>query len=314
MAGPGGGGFGGGGGRGFGGGGFGGGGFGGGGRGFGGPHFHHHGPHFHGGWFFRPRYHYYGGGCLGGLLGMMLMPVIFILVAISLLVSSLGSAFGSITTGGPIMYDENAIQDYANVQYMTEFGAQTDSEDALMIVFLVEDENYYEYAYIAWCGDHLNGKINEMFGSNGSAFGNAILGSAINSNSYKYSLDSGIAQVMGVMQARVEALGLESSLTCGHEAGEYRSHLINHTALDMTADTVNAALESFTASTGIPVAVVVEDAEEVLPRNFDYFSVLVALIFLGVGVFMIVRMVKERDEAKKNKNGKENDDNYNRYA
>ena len=315
MAGPGGGGFGGGGGRGFGGGGFGGGGFGGGGRGFGGggrgfggPHFHHHGPHFHGGWFFGPRYRYYGGGCLGGLLGVMLMPIIFIIVAVGLLVSTFSSALA----GGAITYNENVFQDYANEQYMTEFGAQTDSEDALMIVFLIEDEQYYDYAYIAWCGDHLNGRIREMFGSNGSAFGNAILGSAINSNSYKYSLDSGIAQVMGVMQARVEALGLENSLTCGHGAGEYRSHLINRSNMDMTAATVNAALESFTASTGIPVAVVVEDADEVLPR--DYTSVFIALIFLGVGVFMIVKTVKARDEAKKNKNGKENDDNYNRYA
>ena len=39
-----------------------------------------------------------------------------------------------------------------------------------------------------------------------------------------------------------------------------------------------------------------------------------SLIFLGVGVFMIVKTVKARDEAKKNKNSKENDENYNRYA
>ena len=303
MAGPGGGGFGGGGGRGFGG-GFGGGGFGGGGRGFGG---HHHG--FHGGWFFGPRY--YGGGCLGGLLGMFIAPIFLIVFAILMLVGSLGSAFHSVTTGGAIAYDENAFQDYANEQYYAEFGAEKDSEDQLLLVFLIEDEQYHDYAYIAWCGDHINGRINAMLGAEGTRLGSAVQNSAINASSYKYSLDSGIAQVIGTMQEHIEALGLASSLSCDSAPSDYRSHLINRANIEMTDETVNAALEDFTAATGIAVAVVVEDADEVLPRDFDYVSVFIALLFLVIAVVMIVQAVKQKD--KKKRDG-DNDDNYNRYA
>ena len=295
MAGPGGGGFGGGGGRGFGGGGGFGGGFGGGGRGFGGGyHHHHHGPHFRGGWFFGPRF-YYGGGCLGGLLGMMFAPIILILVAGGLLLSSFGSAFHSLSTGGDIAYNEEALQDYANAQYFAAFGAEKDSEDQLLLVFLIEDEQYYDYAYIAWCGDHIQGKIGAMFGAEGTRLGSAIQNSAINSSTYKYSLDSGIAQVMGTMQGHIEALGLESSLICNSGASNANSsYLINRANIDMTADTVNAALESFTEATGIPVIVVVEDAEEVLPKNFDWFSVIIAGVLIVIAIVLIVKAFKNR--------------------
>lgn len=239
---------------------------------------------------------------------MLIAPIFLIMFAAILLLSTFGSAFGSITTGGAIAYDENVFQDFANEQYMMEFGSAADSEDALLLVFLVEDEAYYEYAYIAWCGDHINSRVNSMFGSNGSKFGTAVANSAINSGSYKYSLDSGIAQVVDIMQAHIESLGLESSLTCKTGAGTYQPRLINYTNLDMTEDTVNSALASFTEATGIPVAVVVEDAEEVFPRNFDYTSVIVAIVFIVAAVFFIVNAVKKKDQ-------KENtDDNYNRYA
>lgn len=241
---------------------------------------------------------------------MMITPVILILFSIGMLFSTFSSAFGSLATGGELTYSENELQDYANEQYMAEFGATADSEDALMLVFLVEDEEYYEYAYIAWCGDHINSRINTMFGAAGSKLGNAIAGSAINSSSYKYSLDSGIAQVVDTMQDHVAALGLESSLTCGNEAASGHSHLINHTALDMTAETVDAALESFTAATGIAMSVVVEDADEVFSRDFDYFSVIIAVIFIGIAIYMIVKAVNRKDR----KDKRDEDDNYNRYA
>ncbi len=242
---------------------------------------------------------------------MFITPIFLVVFAIIMLASTFGSAFGSLTTGGEIAYNENVLQDYANAQYFAEFGGEKDSEDQLLLVFLIEDEQYYDYAYIAWCGDHIQGKIKAMLGAEGTRLGSAIQNSAINGSSYKYSLDSGIAQVMGTMQGHIEALELESSFICDSAPSQYPSHLINRANIDMTEDTVNAALESFTAATGIAVAVVVEDAEEVLPRDFDYVSVFIALLFLVIAAVMIVQAVKQKD--KKKRDG-DNDDNYNRYA
>lgn len=328
MPGPGGGSRGGGGGRGFGG-GFGGGGgsfgggFGGGGRGFGGGHHHHHhGPHFHGGWFFGPR-RYYGGGCLGGMLGLMMAPIILILFAAVMLMSVFGSAFGSITTGGEIYYDENVYRDYANQQYAEYFGDLEDYEDGLVIVIAVEEVEYYDYAYIAWMGDNIDYNVNEMFGARGTELGNAIESSAINSGSYKYALDSGIASVMRKMQQHVTAAGLENNLTCKHNYNDFESRLVNKTNMDITPNTVNSALTSFTQATGIPVIVVVEDAEEILPRSFDWLSVIIAGIFIIVAIVLIVKAVKSRPKKQEddgsyhgsngnnnNYNGNYNNNNY----
>ena len=326
MPGPGGGSRGGGGGRGFGG-GYGGGGgsyggggrgFGGGGRGFGGPH--HHGPYYrrpYYGGFWGPRRHYYGGGgCLGGFLGLMMLPIILILVAGLLFVSMFGTALGVATSGGNITYDENTLQDYANEQYAAEFGQATDYEDYLLLVFLVEDEEYYEYSYIAWVGDHINYNINEMFGNNGSALGNAISASAINSNSYKYSLDSGIASVVNTMQNKILALGLPSSYTCGKSAVEYDSHLTNKTSMEITASTVETALDQFTESTGIPIVVVVEDADEVLSKTitpYELFSVVVCVALIVVAIVIIVKRVKKYKKDGGNQNNNQGNNNYNNY-
>lgn len=309
MPGPGGGSRGGGGGRGFGGfgggsSGFGGGGrgFGGGGRGFGGPHYHR--PHY-GGWFFGPRY-YGGGGCLGGLMGLMLAPIILIMLAVIMIFSIFGSAFNLVTTGGELTYDENVFQDYADSQYAAEFGMTKDYEDNLLIVFAVEDNEYYQYAYIAWCGDHIDTRISNMFGSNGTKLGNAISSSAINSNSYKYSLDSGIASVINTMQGHIAALGINSSFTCKTESVDYDSHLTNKTELDLTEETVNAALEEFTAATGIPIVVVVDDIDDIFPKTIsasDIFSLIIAVALIVVAIVLIVKAVKKKNSGGNDGNG-----------
>ena len=321
MPGPGGGSRGGGGGRGFGG-GFGGGGFGGGHRGgpggFGPRGPYHYGPrhHFYGGWG-RP-YRYggfgYGGGCLGGLLGLMLMPIILIVFAALMLFSVFGSAFNSVTTGGEIYYDENVYQDYADAQYAEYFGSLEDYEDGLVIVFAVENVNYSDYAYIAWVGDHVDYKINEMFGHSGTEFGNAIESSAINATSYKHSLDSGIAAVMRKMEDHITALGLEDNYTCKHDYSSFNSRVVNKTDLNVTPDTVNSALLEFTQATGIPVVVIIEDAEEVLPKQFDYFSVFAAVVMIIIAIVLIVGALKNRKK-KNNDDGSyhRNDNNNGNY-
>lgn len=299
MPGPGGGSRGGGGGRGFGG-GFGGGGgsFGGGGRGFGG---HHHRPHYHGGWYFGPRRYYYGGGgCLGGLLGLLIAPIIILLFAAILLLSTFSSAFNSIMTGGQITYNEKDFQDYANQQYAAEFGDESayegqDYEDHILLVFLVEDEEYYEYAYIAWVGDDVDDDINYMFGGSGTELGYAVENSGINaSGTYQYSLDKGISSVVRKMQRNIESLKLEDPYYCDSSKSQYKSHLTNKTSINMNDKVVNDALEDFTASTGIAIVVVVEDAEEVLPRHFDYFSLILAIILIVIAVVIIVKVMKNR--------------------
>lgn len=239
-------------------------------------------------------------------MSAILIPVILIIFASVMLFSSVGSAFANVSGGGVSVYDENAFQDYANLQYEEEFGSASDYEDCLLLVFLVEDEKYYDYAFIAWCGDHIDPRITNMFGDEQSKFGRAIQSSAINSDSYKYSMDTGIASVVSTMQNHVSALGLESSYTdiCSTEERAYKSHLTNKTTLDITESTVNTALESFTEKTGIPVVVVVDDIDTAFPKTIMFEDIIIVIIAIAMIIAAIVLIVK----AVKNSKKKDEDD------
>lgn len=231
---------------------------------------------------------------------MLIAPIFLIIFAAIMILSSVTSSVQSISVGGVSIYNENDLQDYADRQYAAEFGTTADYEDNILIVFLVEDEEYYDYSFIAWVGDHVHPQINEMFGSNNSKLGYAIERSAINSNSYKYSLDSGIASVISTMQGHVESLGLDSSFVCYSDTTSYKSHLTNNTSLDLTESTVNDALDKFTAATGIPVVVVVDYIEEAFPKQLtpsDIFTIFIAAVIIIVAIVMIVKTVKNKQKA-----------------
>ena len=245
------------------------------GGGFGGPHGGPHmggfsGPHMGGfGWRRRPPRYYGGGGCLSGLLSMFLVPIVLILFIVMFVFYSCGSN----VTREPennvennvesisVDYDEETFQDFANEMYEDEFGKSTAYEDNLLIVVLT-DEDYYDYYYIAWVGDHIATDINYMFGDNDTELGEAMSDS-INATSYKYSLDSNLAQVIETMEQKITALGLTSSFKCEENHAQVESHLTNKTNIDMTEQTVNDALENFTETTGIPIVIVVEDVDDV---------------------------------------------------
>ena len=290
-----------------GGGGFGGGGFGGGSRGggFGGPH-HHHGPFF-GGWYHRP-YYYGGGGCLGGLIGALLFPIVLILIVGILLFSMVGNAISSVANGGNVYYDEQAFQQYADQQYAAEFSSYSNYENNILIVFLTNEEadGYY---VIAWVGDNIHNQINYMFGDETTTFGRVMQGS-VNREYYAYSLDSNLANVMDQMGNHIERLGLPSSFRTEKEStNPPTSHLTNRSALALTEETVNDSLKAFTEKTDIPVVIVVDNMENVFGKTIpvgDIIIVIVLVAILGVAIYFIIRIIKDRN---KNNNGGNNNQN-----
>lgn len=219
----------------------------------------------------------YRGGCGGSGCGCLITAAVLIFFAICFvlgscsalqplsditIVTSSDTSRGSLWTDKGVNYDENTFQDYANEQYKAEFGSSQAYEDNLLLVFLADAEECYDYYYIAWVGDHIASDINFMFGNEDTELGNAIAES-VNENSYKYSLDSNIAHVVEAMQNHIASKSLESSFTCQEAHAQVTSHLTNKTALEMTEETVNTALQNFTQATGIPIVVVVDDIADV---------------------------------------------------
>ena len=162
---------------------------------------------------------------------MVFMSILLITLMICLLFSNISSIARTSSNGGGVRYDEEKLQDYADGQYARAFGSSTAYEDNLLLVFLV-DETYSDYYYIAWVGDHIATDINYMLGNNQTELGQAMA-LCINETSYKYSLDSNLAQVMETMTKEIEDLGLETSFKCSEDHAQVRSRLRNDSELDL---------------------------------------------------------------------------------
>lgn len=226
-----------------------------------------------------------------------------ILVPAVLIISFFGeitSAFQTVSRGGVVTYDEIAFQDFADAQYAAEFGGASAYEDNLLLVFLIDD-NYYDYSYIAWVGDHIDPEISNMLGNEYTALGQAI-NASVNQTSYKYSLDSNLAQVVETLQTRIEGLGLDSSFRCSEDRDLVAPHLTNRTELPMTAATVNAALEDFTAATGIPVVLVVEDMSDVFGKRLPTRAIVSLVVSAAILILCICLLVRALRRRKRNNN------------
>ncbi len=282
------------------------GGFGGGPRpgGFGGPHHHpphhhhHHGPHF--GWGFgwhRPRFYGGGGGCLGAMMAPIILVIFFVFLLIYMLLpSGGGNDFAK-------NYDEVAFQRAADQKYAEYFEHGETYEDNILLYVLVEEE-CEDIFFMAWVGDNVNYDISYLFGGVDSELGMAIYNNV--NNYYAYSLDANLAAAVKDMENIIVKMNLPSSFNSPtKEASPSESKLYDLTysgAPDLTANTVNAALASFTEATGIRTVICVDYIDNVFePQggiNGATVFMIIAIIALVV-VIVVVSVNSSKNRKKK---------------
>ena len=242
-------------------------------------HHHHHGPYF--GWGFGPR-RYYGGG--GGCSAAIFAPMIIALMLIFLFAYMLMPSESVENSGKE--YDEAVFQTAADVKYAEYFAPGATYEDNILLYFLVEEECEQIY-FIAWVGDNIQYDINYLFGGNNSALGNSIYNNV--PQYYAYSLDSNIASVINDMESAIVSMSLDSSFKKSTASASPReSKLVDLTyagAPDLTADTVNTALASFTEATGIRTVVCVDYIDNVFGSSGGNGGA-TALLVIAIGVLV----------------------------
>ena len=248
---------------------------------------------------------------------MLLAPILILMIVAVMFFGMFSSAFYSLSNGGRVLYDNKEFQEYADKQYAAEFADSSAYEDNLLIVFLANEEadGYYT---IAWVGDNIEDDIDYMFGNEYTEFGHAMRGS-INEEYYEYSLSSNLAMAVGTMQQKITALGLKDSfIDPSDRSNMTKSHLTNHSRLNMNEKTVNSALEKFTEATGISIVIVVDDMEAVFGKSFtgeDIFTIIIMVGLVILAIYLIVKAVKSRKNGgnggNANANGNTNNGNGN---
>ena len=230
-----------------------------------------------------------------------MLPFLLLFVAVIGFTTMFGSALANVRNGGTITYNEQTFQNYANQQYLAEFGSASGYEDNILIVFLANEETDGYYT-IAWVGDNVNTKINEMFGNQYTPFGVAMQ-SSIDGDYYAYSISKNLAMAVDKMTDNVTALNLKSSFVTAPSGSHVDSHLTNHSSLAINESTVEQALNKFTQETDIPIVIVVDKMENVFGKNLAFSDIFTMLIFIGlavVAVVMIVRAVRAKRNEKEN--------------
>ena len=227
------------------------------------------------------------------------MPVICLGVAFIMLIAMIGGSFGAVAEGGALSYNEKTFQDFAYREYYKAFSETDEYEENILLVFLTTEEGI-EYYYIGFVGNDLNDDVKELFGNEYTELGMAIE-TSVNQSGYWYSLDSNLSSVIGKMASKVEKI--QGLIASEDQSTDYPySKTVNYTDFNVNAKTIDKALLDFSSRTGIDIALVVEDAEDVFETDYSsmIIGILVILAFGGVGVFLIVKGVnayRDRDKS-----------------
>lgn len=203
-------------------------------------------------------------------------------------------------------YDEAAFQSAADAKYAAYFEAGATYEDNILLYFLVEEECEDIY-FIAWVGDNIKYEVAEHFGNNYTTLGQLV--NAHVANYYAYSLDSNLASLMGAMEKAIVSEGLSSSFNTepAKAAQPSESKLVDLTgsgAPQLTAATVNAALESFTEATGIRTVICVDYIDNVFETSGGISGSMIFMIIAIIALVVVVVVVS----VKSNKNRKKKTD------
>lgn len=247
-------------------------------------------PRYHGPrWGFGPRR---GLGC-SSIFAFPILIIFFVLLILAYTTD--GSSEGAAITSGSksYTYSEEDFQDFADREYRKAFGSADRYEGNILLAILTNDEAD-DYFALAWVGDDIAPEIREMFG------GYTELGDAmnryVNGTYYAYSLDSDLAAVVQEMTTQVSPLSSSTPLSSGD------AYLVNYTDLDLSAETVDNALEEFREKTGIPMVIVVESLEKVFPVKLAFGSILnsgimpVVLVILVIAGAVIVKKKKAAND------------------
>lgn len=221
---------------------------------------------------------------------MLLVPFMLVVFCLIFVFGIVSSSFSAISQGGTVQYDENTMQDYASAQYDAAFATSGAYEDGLLITFLVEEGDYYNYQYIAWTGHHIRENVRDMFGGDYTALGQTIA-AHINGASYKYSLDINLSDMVDDLRQQITVMGSDH-YTCQEDRSALSSHLVNRTNISMSEETVCAALQRFTEETGIPLVLVVENSDAVLPVQYPVGAAIALVLFIAVAVLVVVLLVR----------------------
>ena len=272
-----------------------------------------------------PMYHvwgYHGIRRRRALVQLFLGPVIMAVIAVAIALFLIPSMLRPVSTEGSVTFDESTIEDFADDHYYAAFGDLKDTEDEILLVYLINEarDGYY---CVTWVGDHINAEIDNAFGDGtGSRYWRAVTDNV--SDEFGDCLETDIAAVVEEMTDIVKEMDVSSSFDRKKCEGYPAFVPVVENNTDIPTDKkLSAALRKFTAETSIPIAVVIDEQLPLLQKD-RRSALIVSIVFPGVlltiAAVSVVNIMKSKrkfdglDETTKEKISREDDfnrsDNY----
>ncbi len=178
--------------------------------------------------------------------------------------------------------DEALVDKYTENQYNEKFASLSNYEDYALIVFLIDDEEYYEYYYCTWIGDHVSANTANLLGLNDSTLDDAF--EANISTDYKKTISLDLASTIYQLISKSDSNGL----TCNESTAAYiSSHVDNDTNLNIDEATINAALKAFEDKTGVKLVLVIDTINEVCIVSSKEMTIDNLMPFIIIGVILL---------------------------
>ncbi|GEM_PF-5860098 len=300
-------------------------GHGGGGGGFGGgshsgSHGTSHGSTNRGTYHGYPAYHVWGYGGMRrtrGLCTLFAPLAVFTVLTLVFLFLFLVNVFhvGGISAKN-VSLNEDVIEEYADKYYYEAFGSLDDTEDEILLIFLV-NQTRDGYFCITWVGDHIAAAVDNAFGDEeGSTYFYAVTQNV--SDNFGKTLEDDIADVVNAMQSSVTAVS-SSYLRKGCAGDKDFAPVVFNLTDIPSSKSLRTAMQAFTEITGIPLAVVIDEEGEVV-RESEINNGLgfggAGLLMFVIAVWLLVDVIKSKRKfdglTEQQKEQIKNEDDFNR--
>ena len=239
---------------------------------------------------------------------MLLIPLLILLLAVVLIFTSITSAFTTLSKGGETVFNSSKIEKYGMDKYAEIYDPTREGyEDNILVVLLVETEDYCDYSFIGIVGNHVNSSVVNLFGNEQTALGRAIYGSM--PDNYANSLSLNLKSIISTLTQNVKNTYSSDDFDCNEEHNLSRSKLVNYSAIPIDETTINTVLAKFTEETGITMSFVIDEQVDVYGKTISPGTIIFALMGIALIVVSIVLIVKTVKKNRGNNGGNNNGNN-----
>ena len=204
-------------------------------------------------------------------------------------------AVSRIIDGGEIVYDEGTVLEYSSEKYGEIFSESNTPEENILLVFILDGEGE-GYCFYPRVGKDFNGDMRYfLLEGDKSERISGLRGIEIDGNNVMYVLDRMDEAVKVSYEGRYDATDISNS------------KVINESSFDVDKEAyIDSSLKAFARNTGIGIACVFVDSEDLFEREIALSDIITVLAYgAALVIFAVILLLKIKRAKPSEKKGED---------